>query len=162
MTPTVTSGPGGGDFLDKEAIAAAKDGSGVVILSLTNFLDLSARNQCPDASPSGFGQIEVFRSTDGGDTYQGSIVIGPDLTDFAADPNCNAGVSQQSSSPAFGPNGEVYVVWERGPWFDLTDVSADAEIVVATSLDGGATFGPPMVVDRINHMRGAPPVALLL
>lgn len=159
VTPEVTSGPGGGDFLDKEAIAAAKDGSGVVIMSLTNFLDLAARSQCPDDSPIGFGQIEVFRSTDGGDTYQGPIVVGPDLTDFATDANCNVGVSQQSSSPAFGPSGEVYVVWERGPRFDLTDISAEAEIVVATSLDGGATFGPPVVVDEINHMRGAPPVA---
>lgn len=159
VTPVVTSGPGGGDFLDQEAIAAAKDGSGVVIMSLTNFLDLAARGQCPVSSPSGFGQIEVFRSTDGGDTYQGPIVIGPDLTDFAADSNCNVGVAQQSSSPAFGPNGEVYVVWERGPRFDIADISAGAEIVVAASLDGGATFGPPVVVDQINHMRGAPPVA---
>ncbi|MPZ21246.1 MAG: hypothetical protein GEV06_25615 [Luteitalea sp.] len=159
VTPGVTSGPGGGDFLDKEAIAAAKDGSGIVIMSLTNFLDLAARNQCPEASAIGFGQIEVFRSTDGGDTYQGPTVVGPDLTDFAADANCNVGVGQQSSAPAFGPNGEVYVVWERGPRFDLTDISGEAEIVIATSLDGGATFGPPVVVDQINHMRGAPPVA---
>jgi hypothetical protein len=159
VVPVVTTGPGGGDFLDKEAIAAAKDGSGSVVLSLTNFLDLGARSRCPASSPIGFGQIEVYRSTDGGDTYQGPIVVGPDLTNFAADPNCNVGVSQQSSSPAFGPDGEVYVVWERGPTFTATSVSSGAEIVVAASTNGGASFGPPVVVSPINHMRGAPPVA---
>lgn len=163
IIPTVTSGPGGGDFLDKEAIATSKDGSGVVIMSLTNFLDLAARGVCPDFSPIGFGQIEVFRSTDGGNTYSGPIVVGPDLTDTVADPNCNIGVSQQSSSPAFGPHGEIYVAWERGPTFDFASspasVSPDAEIVVAASTDGGMTFGAPVAVATVNHMRGAPPVA---
>lgn len=147
------------DFLDKEALAANKDGSGVVIVSLTNFLDLSIRGICPAFSPIGFGQIEVFRSADGGNTYSGPIVVGPDLTDLAADPNCNIGVSQQSSSSAFGPNGEVYVVWERGPTFGLTDISPGAEIVVARSLNSGMNFDSPVVVASINHMRGAPPVA---
>lgn len=151
------------DFFDKEALAAAKDGSGVVILTLTNFLDLFARDVCPEESPFGFGQIEVFRSADGGDTWQGPAIAGPDLTDTDADPGCNVGTSQQSSSPAFGPNGEVYVVWERGPAFDFASsppsISAGAEIVMARSFDGGETFEAPVVVAEINHMRGAPPVA---
>jgi len=164
VLPEILTGPGGGDFLDKEAIAAEKDGSGVVIMSLTNFLDLAARGQCPNASPIGFGEIQVFRSTDAGDTWGGPIVVGPDLTDLTADPGCNVGVSQQSSSPAFGPQGDVYVVWERGPFFDFEDamnpfVSPEAEIVVSTSFDGGASWSDPVVVDDVNHMRGAPPVA---
>jgi len=164
VLPEILTGPGGGDFLDKEAIAAEKDGRGTVIMSLTNFLDLAARGQCPDFSPSGFGEIQAFRSVDAGDTWVGPIVVGPDLTDSAADPNCNVGVSQQSSSPAFGPQGDIYVVWERGPSFDFSDpmspfVSPQAEIVVASSFDGGASWTAPVVVDEVNHMRGAPPVA---
>lgn len=163
VLPEILTGPGGGDFLDKEAIASEKDGSGRVVLSLTNFLDLAARGQCPAASPSGFGEIQVFRSVDAGDTWSGPIVVGPDLTDFAADPGCNVGVSQQSSSPAFGPQGDVYVVWERGPFFDFSGspgfISPEAEIVVSSSFDGGATWTAPVVVDEVNHMRGAPPVA---
>lgn len=153
------------DFLDKEAIAADKNGSGIVIMSLTNFLDLShpSRGICPSDSPSGFGEIQVFRSVDGGDSWQGPVIVGPDLTDTTADPGCNVGTSQQSSSPAFGPNGEIYVVWERGPDFDFAStpptISPTAEIVVARSLDDGASFGTPVTVANINHMRGAPPVA---
>lgn len=149
------------DFLDKEALGASKGGSGLVIVSYTNFLDLShpSRGICPATSPSGFGQIEIRRSVDGGATYSGPIVVGPDLTDTAADPNCNVGTSQQSSSPAFGPNGEVYVVWERGPRFTGTGITPQAEIVVATSLDGGMNWSAPVKVADVNHMRGAPPVA---
>lgn len=159
VIPEILSGPGGGDFLDKEAIAAAKDGSGTVIMSLTNFLDLGARGECPAFSPIGFGEIQVFRSLDAGDTWEGPIVVGPDLTDFAADPDCNVGISQQSSSPAFGRNGDIYVVWERGPAFGPTGTSAGAQVVVAASFDDGASWTDAVVVADINHMRGAPPVA---
>ncbi len=164
IPPLVTAGPGGGDFLDKEAIATAKDGSGIVVMSLTNFLDLAAPGNgaiCPAFSPIGFGEIQVFRSTDSGNTYSGPIIVGPDLTNILLDPNCTIGTSQQSSSPAFGPNGEVYVVWERGPFFDFSGpgiVSPFADIVVAASLDSGASFGAPISVATVNHMRGAPPV----
>jgi hypothetical protein len=146
------------DFFDKEAIAARKDGSGLVILSFTNFLDLShpSRRICPPSSPFGFGEIQVFRSVDGGSTYSGPIVVGPDLT---ASANCRLGTSQQSSSPAFGPNGQVYIVWERGPTFTNTDITPQAQIVVAASLDGGFSWKTPVKVADINHMRGAPPVA---
>ncbi len=149
------------DFLDKEAIAAAKNGSGLVILSFTNFLDLSdpSREICPPSSPFGSGEIQVFRSVDGGSTYSAPIVVGPDLTDTGPGSNCKTGTAQQSSSPAFGPNGEVYVVWERGPTFTKTGITPQAQIVVATSLDGGLTWGSPVKVADINHMRGAPPVA---
>jgi len=159
VEPDVPTGAGGGDFLDKEAIAAAKDGSGVVIMSLTNFLDLAERGQCPESSPSGFGEIQVYRSLDAGDTWEGPVVVGPDLTDFAADPDCSIGVSQQSSSPAFDAKGNIYVSWERGPTFGLTDISPTAEIVVAASFDNGASWTDPVVVAEVNHMRGAPMVA---
>jgi len=79
-----------------------------------------------------------------------------DITD-PNNPSCGSGgVLQQSSVPAIGPNGEVYVAWQLGPHLGPTGTSA--QIVVARSLDGGATFGTPVVVANINSMRNDPPV----
>jgi hypothetical protein len=136
------------DFFDKEAIAAAKDKSGLVVVSLTNF------RQICTAPASGLGEITIFHSSDGGATYQGPVVVGPDLTN----PGCTTGVLQQSSAPATGPNGEVFVAWQRGPTFTATGPSTNADIVVARSLDGGFTFGSPVTVASVNSMRQNPPV----
>ncbi len=143
------------DFYDKEAIAAAKDGSGTAFVSVTNFIEL-----CGIAA-NGFGQIELWRTRDGGDTWQGPVVVNPDIS--FVNPRelqfCGAeGVLQQASVPAIGPNGEVYVTWQLGPTFTRFGVSTDAAIVVARSLNGGLTFDPPVRVATINSMRQNPPV----
>ncbi|HZY93279.1 MAG TPA: hypothetical protein VFE98_00235 [Candidatus Bathyarchaeia archaeon] len=65
----------------------------------------------------GFGQIEVWRSTDAGNTFQGPVSVGPDETDTAADPFCNTGRLNQGSMPVIGNDGSVYVTWTRGPRF---------------------------------------------
>lgn len=146
--------PNPNDFYDKEALAAAKDGSGRAYVSLTNFIEV-----CGEPA-FGFGQIEVWRTPDAGDTWAGPTVVSPDVT-FITDPtdlDCGeTGVLQQSSAPAVGPNGEVYVVWQYGPTFN-PDLSTDAEIRFARSLDGGATFDAPVTVAGINSMRANPPV----
>ena len=151
----VLPAPGAGDSYDKESIAAATDGSGSVYVTVTNF-----KKVCGVAA-AGFGQIEVWRSHDGGATWQGPVVAGPDLTDIT-DPNNPAcgqtGVLQQSSNAAIGPHGELYVTWSQGPTFTSTGVTTDARIVVATSLDGGATFSAPVVVANTNSMRQDTPV----
>ncbi len=149
------------DFFDKEAFAAAKDSTGAAYLSLTNFVGLCGQ------PAFGFGQIQVFPTHDAGDTYQGPAIVSPDQT-FITDPSnplCGAtGVLQQSSAPAIGPNGEVYVGWQFGPTFDFTNpafpggLSTDAQIRVSRSLDGGATFNSPVTVATINSMRRDPPV----
>jgi hypothetical protein len=147
----VLRAPNPKDFYDKEAIAAAKDGSGRAAVSLTNFMETCG------VAENGFGQIEVWRTQDGGDTWQGPVVVGPDIT-FITDPTnpgCgNSGRVQQSSVPVFGPNGELYVVWSSGPTFNLDgSVTTDAQMKVARSLDGGATFGAPVTVANTNSMR---------
>ena len=143
------------DSFDKEAIAAAKDSSGAVFVSLTNFIET-----CKTPA-NGHGQIEVFRSHDGGDSFEGPAIVSPDQT-FILDPRNPAcgttGILQQSSVPAIGPNGEVYVAWQFGPTFMSTGLTADAKILVARSLDGGVTFGSPVTVATINSMRRDPPV----
>src|SRR5712692_8336345 len=134
------------DFYDKEAIATAKDGSGAAYVSVTNF-------------------IELWRTTDGGNTWQGPVIAGPDQT-FITDPSnssCGlAGVLQQSSVPAIGPHGEVYAAWQFGPALGVASTdprSTHADIVVARSLDGGVTFAPPVSVAKIKSLRNDPPVA---
>jgi hypothetical protein len=141
------------DFYDKEAIAIDKNGSKTGYVSLTNFIKTCGVPQ------NGFGQIEVWRTTDAGNTWLGPEVVSPDQTDITnpANPSCGlGGVLQQSSAPAVGPNGEVYVTWQLGP--HLGPTGTGAQIVVARSLDGGVTFGPPVAVDTINSMRNNPPV----
>ncbi len=143
-----------GDFFDKEAIAAAKDGSGAAYVSLTNFI-----KTC-NTPANGFGQIEVFRTHDGGDTWHGPTIVSPDQT-FVTDPSNPAcgttGVLQQSSAPAIGPNGEVYVAWQFGPTFS-PGLSTNAEIRVARSLNGGVSFDTPVAIAAINSMRRDPPL----
>jgi hypothetical protein len=146
--------PSANDFYDKEAIATAKDGSGAGLVTLTNFA------QTCNIPANGFGQIEAWRTHDGGNSWQGPTVVSPDRT-FVTDPsspNCgNSGVLQQSSAPAIGPNGELYVVWQFGPTLSAgAPPSTNAAIKVARSLDGGVTFGEPVTVTDINSMRQNP------
>jgi hypothetical protein len=123
-------------------------------VSLTNFMETCG------VAENGFGQIEVYRTRDGGDTWQGPAVVSPDITFITdpANPGCgNSGTVQQSSVPAFGPSGELYVVWSTGPTFNLDgSVTTDARMRVARSLDGGATFNAPVTVAETNSMRGNP------
>ncbi len=141
------------DFYDKESIITAADGSGAGYLTVTNFIAVCGFDA------AGFGQIEVWRTHDGGDTWQGPTVVSPDMTDITdpSNPACaTGGTLQQSSSAAIGPGGEVYVTWQLGP--HLGPTSAGAKIMVARSLDGGVTFGAPETVADINSMRNDPPV----
>jgi hypothetical protein len=153
-SPRNASTPGT-DFYDKEALVAEKGGSSVYV-SLTNFQETCGIAQW------GWGTVEVWRSHDGGATWQGPAIASPDqsfVTD-PSDPDCGAeGVLQQSSVPAIGPDGTVYVVWQFGPTFTPLGTSADADIVVARSTDGGATFEPFVKVADINSSRNSPPVA---
>jgi hypothetical protein len=156
----VLAPPNPADSYDKEAIAAAKDGSGAAYVSLTNFIALPQCPKFPNVAGA-FGQIELWRTHDAGASWQGPVIVSPDQTSAnPADPNCgNFGVLQQSSVPAIGPAGEVYDVWQDGPTFSASGTSTNAEIRLARSLDGGATFSSPVTVAAINSMRQDSPVA---
>jgi hypothetical protein len=143
------------DFYDKEAISAAKDGSGAAYVSVTNFIEVCGFPQ------AGSGQIEVWRTHDSGNTWQGPTIVSPDTTtpNNPADPNCGATqILQQSSVTAIGPNGEVYIVFQFGPTFSPAGTSTNANIFFARSLDGGVTFSSPASVAAINSMRQDAPV----
>jgi hypothetical protein len=150
--------PNPNDSYDKEAIVASKDGSGAAFVSLTNFVALPCPN-FPNVAGA-FGQIEVWRTHDAGASWQGPAIVSADQTSAnPADPNCgNFGMLQQSSVPAIGPAGELYVAWQFGPTFSASGTSTNAEIRLARSLDGGATFDAPVTVTAINSMRQDAPV----
>lgn len=137
------------DQYSRPSLAAAKDGSGAAYIVLSNVLELCG-------IPSfGFGQIEVWRTHDGGDTWQGPAVASPDTAE-SSDPNdplCGVvGPLQVAPAISIGPNGEVYVVWQRGPRF--LDLGSSTEplssIGFNRSFDGGYTFGPPKTLVTIN------------
>jgi len=143
---------GADDFYDKEAIATDPNNANNAVVSLTNFQILCGLPQ------NGFGQIEVWRTQDGGETWLGPVIAGPEQPDSVADCG-NSGTLQQSSVPVFGPNGQVFVTWSVGPTFSASGVpSTNAAIFVARSLDGGATFGAPVKVADTNSLRQDPPV----
>jgi hypothetical protein len=121
------------DFLDKEHIATDKRGrSNNVYVTVTNFKEVG------DIPFFGFGQIEAYSSTDGGETWSRSV-IQPDETTSVLN---NTGTINQGSEPAVGPDGTVFVAWERGWLYPVTGSLVTPEIRVARSTDYGATWMP--------------------
>lgn len=146
------------DFLDKEALAVDRLSRPTAIyVTVTNFIEVC------DIPFFGFGQIELYRSLNGGATWSRTI-IQPDET-FITDPNdptCGAdGVIDQGSMPAVGPHGELYVTWERGWFAPLVGGSAlpRATIVFSSSTDRGASFSAPVEVASICSQALTPPAA---
>jgi len=146
------------DFYDKEAIVAK---GGTIIVSVTNFIGISAPGTNPDFCQfaGGFGQIEVWRSTDGGNTYQGPAIAQPDQTDLS-DTNCLTGVLNQGSDPVIGKGGNVFVTWTNGPSFSggATVTPVTEQIRGASSSNSGASFTSPVVIRNILPGRQNPPV----
>lgn len=147
------------DFYDKEAIATDPNDPNNAVVSVTNFQGQPTIGpKCGDLAQFGFGQIEVWRTRDGGANWLGPAIAGPERPDSVK--SCgDSGTLQQSSAPAFGPDGEVFVTWQVGPTFDASGgTSTGAAIFVARSFDGGATFDKPNNVATINSMRQNAPV----
>ncbi len=127
--PDIITPPSPDDFLDKEAMAADKRlTSRAVYICVTNF------------TPNG-SQIELYRTLNGGRTWMGPTVV------KEPDP-----LGQQGSAVAVGPNGEVYVTWERGRFTGTPD------ILFRASFDQGATFGPLQLIKNITGTALYPPV----
>lgn len=137
-----------GDFYSRQAIAAAKNDSGAAYIANSNI-----REVCGLAG-FGAGQIEVLRTHDGGDTWQGPAVVSLDLVE-----DCGAsGLLQVAPVPTVGPDGEVYVTWQYGPYIAPDgNATTTSQIAFSRSLDGGVTFGPVQFLATYNNMRENPP-----
>lgn len=149
-----------GDFLDKEAATVDKHSRGAIYITTTNFIKTCGR------AANGSGQIELYRSLNGGHTWDRRIVQ-PDET-FITDLNnaaCGAdGVQNQGSVPLVGRGGELFVVWERGwlaPIFGGPQPSgqglARATIAFKMSTNRGVTFGPLRTIASICSQATHPP-----
>jgi hypothetical protein len=146
-----------GDFLDKEALAVDPQSRGAIFITTTNF------TQTCGVAANGFGQIELYRSLNGGATWDRRIVQ-PDET-FVTNPNnpdCGTdGIVNQGSVPVVGRGGELFVVWERG-WL-APEVGAPpqglsrATIALKMSINRGATFGPLRTIKSICSQGIFPP-----
>ena len=146
------------DGVDKEALVVDRRGNKTALyVTLTNFIETC------NLPEWGWGQIELYRSLDGGDTWD-RTVIQPDET-FITDPNdpfCGFdGIINQGSMPVVSPEGDLYVVWERGWYAPFLggSVLPRATIVVAKSTDQGVTFTAPIEVASICSQALFPPAA---
>jgi hypothetical protein len=113
---TIVSGPD--SFQDKELIAVDTTGGqfdGNIYVAWTRF------------GPDG-PQIMFSRSTNAGRTFQNPIAIS------------TLGSFTQGATPRVGPNGEIYIVWER---FNTPGIH------ISKSTDGGRTFGADAVAETL-------------
>jgi hypothetical protein len=145
-----------GDEYSRQAVAAAKDGSASAYVVLVNVDEICG------VPLAGFGQIELWRTHDGGDTWSGPAIVAADGADITDPNNPDCGVTghlQVAPVVAVGPRGVVYVVYQSGPQFfpDGSNGTADA-IAFSRSLDGGQTFSTPVLIAQLNAMRANPPV----
>jgi hypothetical protein len=144
------------NLYSRQAIAAAKDGSANAYVILINVDEIC---NIPFA---GFGQVELWRTHDGGDTWQGSTIVSPDASHILDpnNPNCGAsGQLQIAPAVAVGTHGVVYATWQFGPNFLLDGSNTLTDwIAFAASFDGGKTFTPRKLIAHLNAMRENPPV----
>jgi hypothetical protein len=121
------SGP---HFLDKEWMAVQRV-SGVDYVHIT-YTDMFSGPPCPFFGSS----IEYLRSTDGGASFSSPMVI---------DQVCGIPVSQ-GSRVAVGNGSDIYVAWETYP----NGFSGGRQIKIRKSTNGGASFGPAIVVTNVT------------
>jgi len=138
-TVTMVARGGKGIFHDHEQIAADR-GSGSpfrnhLYISWTMFV--------------GFGRtpIVLSRSTDGGQTWSAPLEVSGTVT---------PGGFFQDSLVAVGPDGSVYAAWDET--FTQSGGATAMRLWIARSIDGGATFGPPRLIQNVvpERLHNAP------
>ena len=146
------------DYLDKEALAIDRE-SGAIYITTTNFIETCG------VAANGWGQIELYRSLNGGVTWDRRIIRRDEtFVTNPADPSCGSnGVQNQGSAPAVGPDGELFVAWERGWQAPVVGGPPQglrrATIAFKMSTDRGATFGPLRTIASICSQAPFPPAA---
>lgn len=110
--PAVLTGATGGPTWDKEAIAV-DPATGYVYLTYTRF--------------GGVGGITLYRSFDGGASFEGPIPIA-------------TGSTRQASQAVVGPSGEIHVMWTERTG------AASTGIGYSVSYDYGTTWAAPRII----------------
>lgn len=136
-------------FLDKEWMAIDPNNRQNLYVTYTDFALPVTEPECAgEIGIIGIGlgpdiHIELVASKDGGNTWGAPVTI-------AAACNVQLDQNLSGSQVSVGPNGEVYVAYTAIDFFgegqNTIDVLKNDEIRVRTSLDGGATFSPFVVV----------------
>jgi len=121
------------DFLDKEWLYVDQK-TGFLYMTYTRF------------NGDGSTPIELVRSFDGGRTWTPPSTIVPNLLDTL----------NTATQVVVTPTGRVIVSWIARTFPAPAFVEREQRVEVAVSDDGGATFGSPIVVARVNP-QGEPP-----
>jgi hypothetical protein len=121
------------DFLDKEWLYVDQK-TGFLYMTYTRF------------GFDGSTPLELVRSFDGGRTWTAPSVIVPNLND----------TFNTATQVVVTPTGRVVVSWFARTFPAPAFVEREQRVEVAVSDDGGVTFGPPIVVARVNP-QGEPP-----
>ena len=134
---TTVTKDGTSHFLDKEWLAVDPNNPNRLYITYTDFGTFASDPVCDDHITPGLGDggpdvhIELVASTDGGNSWSAPVII---------DRACNLGLLQafSGSQVVVGPRGDVYVA------YSFSD-EGNAELHIAKSQDGGATFSTPVV-----------------
>ncbi len=142
------------DFYDKESLAADKLRPNV-FMAVTNFVGLA-----PSTQGCGFGQIELWHSFDGGNTWASPpTLVQIDQVQTTPAVDCSSGRLNQGPSEAVAPNGDVYVAWQNGPDFSggFLVFPLDVSIRVARCINFGAGPCTTILNEPINSLRRSTP-----
>lgn len=101
----------------------------------------------------GPNRILFARSTDGGFTFDDTVVIGPPQTSTGCPAPIDAG---QFANPVVGSDGTVHVFWQGTVLDSGSTCSGYTALKQRRSADGGQTFGPETVVLPVSGYSSAP------
>jgi hypothetical protein len=146
-TPVLIAGTytGATAFQEKELMAIDTTGGPFndrVYVAWSNFQDPSSANS----------RILLVRST------SNSPLAFADAVQLSPPADESGTISNLGAMPAVGPNGEVYVVWGRFGWSNVTRVITSSSLRIVKSTDGGMSFRNPDSADPAPNKTIANPV----
>ncbi len=152
-------------FLDKPWMTVGtdydnrnRDAIYVTYVHFETYYDIVYLGELPLLNPTELSTtVRLVRSIDGGKTWTDPVAVSPTVRRSYGSVDSGEAPGEfgsdrvlQGGRPAVDPNGNVYVAW-----LDSTDdgsMEGVAEIHVARSSDGGATFEPSVIASVFNEV----------